>query len=905
MKKIILSVLTLCSFGLVAQSPILVKDINVTGNSSDAKYFYEFNGKMYFNAYNYAKGYELWSYDDSQSLGDQIEMIADIDPGTGDSDPRNFIEFNGKLCFTADNNNGIELYEYDGVNPPTMVADINPGSGGSAPSKLTVYNSKLFFFANDAAGDRELWEYDGTNPPQLTYNLNASGSAFGNPSNMIVHENKLYLTGTDGSNNGYYGVYEFNDTVAAPTLVPNSGGTNIASGKNPGQLFSAHGNVYFSKSGGTTTAAVLWKYDMTTSTMVTQNQTYPGSYATINNKLIYRANESGFGYELFEYDGTNTPTMVADINVGASSSNPNTFTENNGTLYFIADNGVDGSELYKYDGTNTPAIVADFNPGAASSNIYNIGSYNNNIVFSGIDGTLVYDYELAVYDDTNPPAYIAESADINPGNQSSIQFDSYEIEFDGNFYFFAHDGVSTKVWKYDGVTASTFADLGDLTYGSFDVLNNELYIGARGGLWKTDGIAAPTQLETMPCKSLRTFNSKLYFNGYVATSGEELWEHDGTSSSLVYDLATGTTGFRPENLTVVGSRLYFTNGLGTNSDKIFSYDGTNPPIQLPSPTAYDEAYNLTSFGNKLYFTSNQATQFGQQSRLWSVSGNSAPTVAISDLYGCYDLGVYNNQLVYDGFILSGMTPGPTQLFFYSGSGSGTGISINGYQQARYFTQSGNDLYFRAGDGTGYELWKYTGTGLPEQLTYLGTQGAAALPINLYDFNGKLMFYAVSNNIGRELYTLCETDLSTTVSGTVITASESGATYQWVDCDNGDAPITGETNQSFTATSNGNYACMIDNGNCNAKTTCETINITFSNIDKKDNLKLTIYPNPTQNTLNIVSNDDIVNYEIISNLGNVVYTGTEAQISVAGFANGIYYLKLNTENSVSVKKFIKQ
>ena len=67
------------------------------------------------------------------------------------------------------------------------------------------------------------------------------------------------------------------------------------------------------------------------------------------------------------------------------------------------------------------------------------------------------------------------------------------------------------------------------------------------------------------------------------------------------------------------------------------------------------------------------------------------------------------------------------------------------------------------------------------------------------------------------------DISTTVNGSTITSNAGGsATYQWVDCDNGNAPIAGATNQSYTATVSGNYAVVIVDGTCNAASVCEPV-----------------------------------------------------------------------------------
>jgi hypothetical protein len=46
------------------------------------------------------------------------------------------------------------------------------------------------------------------------------------------------------------------------------------------------------------------------------------------------------------------------------------------------------------------------------------------------------------------------------------------------------------------------------------------------------------------------------------------------------------------------------------------------------------------------------------------------------------------------------------------------------------------------------------------------------------------------------------------NGNTLAASMGNLVYQWVDCDNGNAPISGATNQFFTPTATGNYAVEI-------------------------------------------------------------------------------------------------
>jgi len=56
---------------------------------------------------------------------------------------------------------------------------------------------------------------------------------------------------------------------------------------------------------------------------------------------------------LWKYDGTNAPSMVADIYSGSSSSYPFALTVFNNELCFTADDGTNGYELWKYSQQTT------------------------------------------------------------------------------------------------------------------------------------------------------------------------------------------------------------------------------------------------------------------------------------------------------------------------------------------------------------------------------------------------------------------------------------------------------------------------------------------------------------------------------------------------------------------------
>ncbi|MBQ6156726.1 MAG: choice-of-anchor J domain-containing protein [Bacteroidales bacterium] len=72
------------------------------------------------------------------------------------------------------------------------------------------------------------------------------------------------------------------------------------------------------------------------------------------------------------------------------------------------------------------------------------------------------------------------------------------------------------------------------------------------------------------------------------------------------------------------------------------------------------------------------------------------------------------------------------------------------------------------------------------------------------------------------------------------------------------------------------------------------------------LKTVIYPNPANNVLNINSTSNINRVEVYNMMGQMVgmYEANDVntQINTTSFANGVYMVKINTENGTSTKKF---
>jgi hypothetical protein len=66
------------------------------------------------------------------------------------------------------------------------------------------------------------------------------------------------------------------------------------------------------------------------------------------------------------------------------------------------------------------------------------------------------------------------------------------------------------------------------------------------------------------------------------------------------------------------------------------------------------------------------------------------------------------------------------------------------------------------------------------------------------------------------------NLGVTQSGFTLTANQAGASYQWIDCANGDTAITGATSQSYVAILNGDYAVQVSLNSCIDTSSCINI-----------------------------------------------------------------------------------
>jgi hypothetical protein len=157
-------------------------------------------------------------------------------------------------------------------------------------------------------------------------------------------------------------------------------------------------------------------------------------------------------------------------------------------------------------------------------------------------------------------------------------------------------------------------------------------------------------------------------------------------------------------------------------------------------------------------------------------------------------------------------------------------------------------------------------------------------------------------------TINTVNVSTTINNDSITANSISASFQWLDCDNNYAIISGETNALFVATSNGNYAVEVTENGCVDTSSCVTLS-TVGVIESNLLNNVSVYPNPTKGLFTIsLTNVTENSYIIISDvLGKEIINQelflTETIIDLTGKYRGVYFIKIINENRKVIKKVV--
>ncbi|MDH5447029.1 MAG: hypothetical protein OEY52_15890 [Gammaproteobacteria bacterium] len=393
----------------------LVKDINPDGYDEIGNMMVV-GSKLYFTANDGEHGEELWVTDGTE--GGTL-MIFDAIPGPEDGRPWLVANFNGKLLFEAENT----LWITDGTVSGTDIVDIgvNPGKVFEMGDTVLILNNWGYPIITDGT-------FEGTSEIELD-----NGPYLWNTNKYAELKGEIYFAAYD--NDEYMRLWKTDGTVEGTKIVKKINESESDIFSNYQQMIVINDILYFAAYTNEN-GYELWTSDGTPEgtqllkDIADGDDSYPGLFNIVGNKLVFSADDGVHGTELWVSDGTTDGTKLLKEITLESVANPyiSKMYKMGERLFFTANDGINGEEMWVTDGTGDGTqLLKDINIGEGSSSYpYNLISHGDKLFFTANDGE--HGQEMWVSDGTTDGTKMLK--DIVPGIDSSYASALYDEEGD-------------------------------------------------------------------------------------------------------------------------------------------------------------------------------------------------------------------------------------------------------------------------------------------------------------------------------------------------------------------------------------------------------------------------------------------------------------------------------------------
>lgn len=281
----------------------------------------------------------------------------------------------------------------------------------------------------------------------------------------------------------------------------------------------------------------------------------------------------------------------------------------------------------------------------------------------------------------------------------------------------------------------------------------------------------------------------------------------------------------------------------------------------------------TLTGNTLYIRYTP-TVAGQHTGTVTLASAGATNVTLSLSGEAYDCSTITLPYI-ETFDHNGNLPPCVTMVYANGDPTVNPMRIGLWDENSGDYVFGFNSYSQASDYTQYLITPELpdNTGLTVSFDWLSYSQSSAETMNIG-------YSSTDNNVGSFTWLGDEDYLTTTGDfETAVISLPAGARYV-----------------AFKYVSNYQYYLWLNN---------LTITGTIVGVDNHENVT-NIYPNPADNVLNINANSNISLVEVFNVMGQMVasYNANDVntQINTSNFANGVYTVKIHTENGVSNQKF---
>lgn len=738
----------------------MIKDINTDTDSSDAAFFLNVGGTLYFQATDGFTGKELFR---SDGTPEGTYLVDDIIPGKQNSFPEPIAALDDNRFLMTVQEGPTGLWVSDGTTAGTQkVSDVVPDPN----SLIGVAGGRMFFDATTPATGQELWTSDGTaagthlvkdiNPGSNRSNIGpftAAGGIAYFAADDGVHGQELWRS--DGTEAGTYLVKD---------VLPGTSGSSLSG------LATLGNNVYFTATDGVN-GVDLWKSDGTAAGTVRAVPMYLQNYSRLYpvGNSLYLVNNS----TLIKTDGTPAGTSGTGISAPSQAVyDLQGIYDLNGTAVFIV-----GNKVWRSDGTAAgTSIVATSQyfiteAAATPSGIYYISEDNSgsNAELWRSDGTTAGTFIV------DTPALLQSG--LRPTHAFSVVGE--------NIYFGGlAEGIGFELFKViPGATGSILVkDINStIPFGSepkiFRTIGNYTYFLTRTDsqyssylVWRTDGTAEGTVFlfdsgyEGLGLKSL----DAVAFGNLVALKlGPKIWI-TGPQPGTARVLFQSDTDYDLSPPVAYGGRIYFqsTSITPTDVNQLWVSNGqTNSLVQLPpNLKALNAPGNLYLAGGLLYFSAEDSSD---NLGLWRTDGTLAGTFPVTNHGPESGNGWPDPMFAVDSALYFLVTDpdGKRRLWKTDGTPEGTysvAPSLTVYYDPTGYTPFGaldGSIYFPAlldGSTTGAELWKSDGTPEGTSLVKDVNPGKSGSDIREFETVGSKLFFTALG----QLYVTDGTDAGT-------------------------------------------------------------------------------------------------------------------------------------------------
>jgi len=555
--------------------------------------------------------------------------------------------------------------------------------------------------------------------------------------------------------------------------------------------------------------------------------------------------------------------------------------------------------------------TVDFDPGVGVFNVTAIASYETFVLKLDPNGDFVwvsifvgaYGYSngtslaLDATGNVYTTGYFEDSVDFDPGSGVSIQF--------------SQGGSDVFIQKMDNNGNFLWAK----TFGGGGNEEGLSTVDAAGNVFTTGFFTGSVDFD--PGAGSTVLTPTLYYDGYVQkldANGNFVWAKglngtgyeigkairvDDSGNVLVageYDLAMDADpGAGTFTLTTAGAIDAFILKLDANGDFIWAKSVGGTTTDRPYGLDIDALDNIYVTG-----TFSGTTDLDPGANVVSAVSQGADDIFILKLNasGAYVWSTYTGGTSYeasrsvalsnDGFVY--ITGGfNATVDFDAGSGVTNATAVGGYDHFVLKTSQCS----------------------PDATTDVQTACGSFQWINgtTYTMSDSTATYLLTNVEGCDSIvtlnlTVTNVNVNVTDNSPTLSANQTGASYQWIDCNNGNAAITGATNQTFTASTNGNYAVIVTQNNCSDTSACFLVDNV--GLNKLQQNALLIYPNPSNGVFTVELSGKLNEITLLDVSGRAVSVDVDlnsGKVDARNVAPGNYIIQVRTNAQEVVLKSI--